>query len=367
MGGACCTARDRDDFLQQLASSKETDDVWVGVCNIRGTRMLAKRTFEPNELILEDMPIALHSSRREAAWLAAARKELESVDAERAWQFLLAAHCLTAADLPLLRPAGMRPLTGEAGAKVMELKEDGLAINEESSSLSMITARHILQTSGEAGNDTDDQVESLARRVNAIAARISSHGFQVEDRLTAPPAVICAVFYLASFVNTCSAGAHTATWEFDRKKQVLRVRATRMVGTGGEVTFDPASRPWLGQKAKPGSTCVCTSCRTARSRGQPEVSEGVGVASDTGFNATQAASPRHVASGAAPKRGANEESADSRAATPTGVTAQEAAKRNKMEAVVRGWGAGYVSDGAADPAGKHCKVDGALRDSPPIG
>jgi len=341
MGGACCASRDRDDFLMQLAGPRETDDVWVGVCNIRGTRMLAKRDLVPGELIFEDSPMALLSSRREPLWLAEARRDLEAIDADRAWHFCLAAHCLTAADLPLLRPIGLRGLSGEAGAKVMELTEDSAALNEASSNLAAITARHIMRAAEElSGGGTISESEGLARRLDEIAARISTRGFRIPEKLTTPPSTLSALFYLSSFVNSCSAGSHTATWEFDHKKQTLKVRAVRMVVTGGEVTFDSASRPWIGSRIKSGGNCACTACRSSRStRKKALATEGVGVASDAHFSSGLKDSDSDA------KWSTSEGSCDT-----TTASAGDGEGPGVPSTVVRDRGAGCIAEGQKGPS-----------------
>jgi len=295
MGAAWCTTRDRDDCLQNLAGERESSCVWVAVCNLRGSRMLAKRDFAAGEVIFKESPVLALSSVEDPRWLAVLRRELEAIDAERAWQFCLAAHCLTASELPLVRPKGLKPLPAEAAAMITEVKPDASAINEKSARLAAITARHVLRPSQEEHGEDHLAQQRLLTRLEEVAARIAIRGFQMEDRLAFPPTSVGVIFRLAAVVNMCSAGQHTATWEFDRKRQTLVVKAVRKLVTGGELTFDPASRPWLAKSVRSGASCTCTACRSSSARAQP-AAIGVGVASDRDFAVVSARSDSRLIS-----------------------------------------------------------------------
>lgn len=73
-----------------------------------------------------------------------------------------------------------------------------------------------------------------------------------------------ALFYRASFLGCCDAGAHTVAWEFDGSRQALTVRATCPLEAGDELTFDAASKPWMGLGVDAGLAARCCNCGRCR-------------------------------------------------------------------------------------------------------
>mmetsp|Transcript_113468 Transcript_113468/g.327689 ORF Transcript_113468/g.327689 Transcript_113468/m.327689 type:complete len:451 (-) Transcript_113468:46-1398(-) len=308
MGAACCAEREgrtsgtqpaKEQWLRK--TPREVAGVWVAPCGLRGCLVLAERTFQDGDVIHEELPMALVFPHRDPGWMAAARTELEAHNATRAWQFCLAAHCLAAADLPACPPEGLTPLSNEEAAKVMKLSRDDAATTAESLSLAWILTRHMIQAVRETSGQAVDIEESvLAKRLDYIAARISRHAFQVQDTTMSPPVRVDALFYQASFVNSCMAGSHTTNWAFDPTRKTLKVTAIRTVIAGEELTFDAKSRPWIASGTKPSSQCVCTACRhLARGarRAQPAGKETAGIVDDTHFatpTTTPVCTPRGV-------------------------------------------------------------------------
>mmetsp|Transcript_106395 Transcript_106395/g.297920 ORF Transcript_106395/g.297920 Transcript_106395/m.297920 type:complete len:485 (+) Transcript_106395:79-1533(+) len=275
MGAKCCAEREVPEGPQLSAqlwlakNTRETEDLRVVFCSIRGYLTLAKRPFSAGDIVIRELPISFLFPHRDPPWLALARQELELESPGCAWHFCLAAHCLAEADLPLLPPVGLHHLDSEEAAKVTEISADCAAMDvmAEASAAASMTARHITKAacrlSGQAAEAIQEELR-LARRLQAVAAGVASHGFRVVDRTARPPLQADALFYRGSFVNCCSAGAHSAAWAFDSARKTLMVRTRRALDVGEELTFALASKPWLA--APEDRACACTACCQARGR-----------------------------------------------------------------------------------------------------
>jgi len=297
MGAACCTEREPldDGALPKVLLREncfDTPELKVTAVG-EGYVTILKRDFASGDIIVQELPLALVVASRDPPWLASMRRELEMSSPGHAWQYCLAAHCLAPADLPRFKPLGLRALSDEDAAKVMELHADD-AGSRHVSVAAVVAARHILHAAlvmgaGQAGFSSfeGEREDHLARRLDAIATRISRNGFQVKDASTHPPTEVDALFHRAAYVNYCEAGLHTATWEFHASRKVLTVKAVRAIRAGDELTFDAASKPWLGrtgavQTQQQARSCGCRACvRERLAHGGPRLSPLPGSADPT--------------------------------------------------------------------------------------
>mmetsp|Transcript_105565 Transcript_105565/g.305388 ORF Transcript_105565/g.305388 Transcript_105565/m.305388 type:complete len:556 (+) Transcript_105565:58-1725(+) len=390
MGAVCCTEREGrhiappDMWLSKTA--RLSQDLGIAHCGIRGTLTIAKHDFKEGDVVLQELPVALLFPHRDPPWLAAVRHEIALKNAARAWHYCLATHCLATADLPHPPPEGLRPLSADEAFKVMELGIDSPAAAEEQpSELAMITARHVLQAMHEQRGGAPlgkSGIEvPLARRLDAVAARISKHGVQVADTSADPPSTADALFYRCALINICTGGSHTAMWDFDPQRKTLTVRAVRALAAGDELTFDVASQRWLGRSVSHLSSkhCACTACCHEMSQGKTRsisarlgndsapqglsgerVDEKAGQARQvSGGSAASTreplASPRDPTTERSPTRELGTEEADRAAGRgdtepqpPAPVMAEEESleteeQKAKQQGALRTWGADYIA------------------------
>eukprot|EP00429_Kryptoperidinium_foliaceum_P009185 CAMPEP_0176026594 /NCGR_PEP_ID=MMETSP0120_2-20121206/13029_1 /TAXON_ID=160619 /ORGANISM="Kryptoperidinium foliaceum, Strain CCMP 1326" /LENGTH=339 /DNA_ID=CAMNT_0017359791 /DNA_START=1 /DNA_END=1016 /DNA_ORIENTATION=- len=265
MGANCCAQRDdsagRSAEKWFMRADVDAAGLTMAFCGIRGHVLRLTREYHAGEDIVEELPIALVFPSRDAPWLAALRADLKKIDAARAGVFCLAVHCLAAGDLPVVPPVGVIPVSEEDTAKIMDLPKQETVAADSASYSAVTTAVHVLKAARERSGFASDIEEAvLAAKLDDIVSRISLNVFSVQDGSVTPSVTGDAVYFGASFVNTCSAGHHTAIWRFDPVKKSLSVKAFHDLQEGDELTFASDARRAPGTSPKARAVCACTAC-----------------------------------------------------------------------------------------------------------
>jgi len=382
MGAVCCTEREADPQLWRkvLLAKKcgETEDFKVAFCSIRGYLTHTKHSVKAGDVIIQESPIALVFAHRVPTWLAAARQEIEKESPGCAWQFCLAAQCLSEADIPLLPPPGLWPLDAELDEQVLELCADGLAHEKEPSEPAFIVARHIVEaTPGLRAIEAESASSErrLAKKLDAVAAGVAKHGFRVLDDATRPVKKADALFYHAAFVNLCSGGRHSLAWEFDDARETLVARAVRDLEVGEELTFDFASKLWPGGRA-PSGHCACAACchdgrrapcapkSVAQTEEATYTSGSTEEATESSLGGATEGEEQHVClEHGEPDAAADDRQQETQEATITeaGASSREQHQEGEVEeAGTADLESGHAEDADAEAAAPHSVLDGLL-------
>lgn len=214
------------------------------------------------------------------------RSALKAVNADIAWQYCIAVHCLRADELP--EPSPIKPMDDEVHVRVLELcggcTGDGLEPTESA----VLAAQHLADAAETAAatcsrsckwphqpqsilaqaeaEGTDGKLlyrSWLADRLDDLAHRASRNGFQ----LIRP--VSDGLFHRISYMNHCCAGMNNASWTWNSNKNVLTCCTTRDVEAAEELTISYIAKPWcdLAKRARRqylknnyNFVCLCKAC-----------------------------------------------------------------------------------------------------------
>eukprot|EP00747_Dinoflagellata_sp_TGD_P167579 gnl/TRDRNA2_/TRDRNA2_192218_c0_seq1.p1 gnl/TRDRNA2_/TRDRNA2_192218_c0~~gnl/TRDRNA2_/TRDRNA2_192218_c0_seq1.p1 ORF type:complete len:508 (-),score=97.44 gnl/TRDRNA2_/TRDRNA2_192218_c0_seq1:12-1535(-) len=250
---------------------------------------VAARNFAKGDVIFQEPPLAMVYPSYDPPWLAVMRKALLELSEACAWQYCVAVHCLTAAELTYPVPEGLKPFSEVARARLMQLCGGEFTEGEEPSELADAAAEHFLKAAESiAGTEpvrwpaaagTENIIDRhqhrkaavrwLAQRLDDIALRVSRNGFQVMDLKMRPPTSADGLFHRISFFNHCCAGLSNASWTWNGGEGLNTIRTTAEVVAGEELTISYIAKPWC-DLAKPARrrylkqnfnfVCMCKAC-----------------------------------------------------------------------------------------------------------